>query len=73
MKPSLLVSLLSYSGACARGSSGTLGLQVSFTPPSGSTMTSPVDLQTQLMHILDYSFPLGDLLDVAQAKIDAKP
>lgn len=62
-----------YSGACARGSSGSLGLQVSFTPPPGSTMTSPVDLQTQLMHILDYSFPLGDLLDVAQVKIDAKP
>jgi len=62
-----------YSGACARGSSGGLGLQLSFTPPAGTTLASPVNLETQLMHILDYSFPLADLLDVAQAKIDAKP
>lgn len=62
-----------YSGACARGSSCGLGLQVSFTPPAGTTLASPVNLETQLMHILDYSFPLADLLDLAQAKIDAKP
>lgn len=72
--PTTFVSMKGmFSGACARGSSGALGLQVSFTPPQGSSVTSPVNLQTQLMHILDYSFPIGDLLDVTQAKIDAKP
>ncbi|HVU03623.1 MAG TPA: DUF3089 domain-containing protein [Polyangiaceae bacterium] len=60
-----------YSGACARGSAGALGLQVSYTPPASATLASPVNLATQLMHVLDYSFPLGDLLDVTQAKIDA--
>jgi len=62
-----------YSGACARSTAGALGLQVSFTPPPGTTQPSPVNLETQLMHILDYSFPLGDLLDDARAKIAAKP
>lgn len=36
-------------------------------------MASPVNLATQLMHIMDDSFPLGDLLDVAEAKIAARP
>jgi hypothetical protein len=59
-----------YSGACARSAVGAMALQVSYTPPSGATLASPVNLQTQLMHIVDYSFPLGDLLDITQAKID---
>jgi hypothetical protein len=60
-----------YSAACARGSAGALGLQVSYTPPPGATLESPVELGTQLMHIIDFSVAIGDLLDVVQAKIDA--
>jgi hypothetical protein len=62
-----------YSGACVRGSTGAVNLQVSYTPPATTTLPSPVNLETQIMHVLDYSFPLGDLLDVTQAKIDARP
>ncbi|MBM4364032.1 MAG: hypothetical protein FJ104_15235, partial [Deltaproteobacteria bacterium] len=72
--PTTFLSLRGYySGACARGAAGGLSLQVSYTPPAGAPATSQVDLEKQLMHLLDYSFPMGDLLDVVGAKIDARP
>jgi len=59
-----------FSGQCAFDSLGRMGFRISYTPESGDTRANPFDFSAQLMHILDYSFSLRDLIDLVALKAE---
>jgi hypothetical protein len=63
-----------YTGRCATGEDGYHYLAVSETGAPGDPRKSPIDLSRPLLngrmglHLLDYQFPLGDLLDLVSER-----
>lgn len=60
-----------FSAQCVRDANDRAAFYISFTPKAGDTRTNPIDFGSQLFHILDYSFPLRDLLDLVKARADS--
>ena len=69
-----------YSGRCVKDSTNHSYLEISATPGPGDLRTDPVlytsvALSPALLgtHILDYSWPMRDLLNLVQTKAAAMP
>jgi len=68
-----------YAGACVKDDHGKSYLEIRVRPLAGDMRTDPVPLTNVVfspsllgLHILDYTFPLGELLDLVQAKAAAR-
>ncbi|HEY0300089.1 MAG TPA: DUF3089 domain-containing protein, partial [Rhizomicrobium sp.] len=64
-----------YTGECVKDAQGKSYLKVSFEPESGDQRSNPIPFDSGLfspgllgLHILDYSFPTGELLSLVQRK-----
>jgi hypothetical protein len=57
-----------FSGQCALDPKGAMGFRISYTPQNGDTRVNPFDFSKQLLHLLDYGFPLRDLIDLVALK-----
>ena len=66
-----------YAGRCMEGAGGNRYLEVAEAPAPGDTRPGLVDLgqwalNTQLgLHILDFQFPQGDLIDMVSRRAKA--
>jgi hypothetical protein len=68
-----------YRGQCIDGPAGYRYLAISQAPAPGDVRASPIDLSAGLfhsplgLHLLDYQFALGDLLDLVSERAVAPP
>jgi hypothetical protein len=64
-----------YTGDCVPSSTGYSYFEVSATPGPGDERTNPIDFANVVytpivigLHLVDYDFPMGDLLDAVRAR-----
>jgi hypothetical protein len=68
-----------YAGRCVDGPGGQRHLEVWYAPAAGDRREPPIDLGAVLfgtdlgLHILDFQFPQGDLIDLVARKAAAAP
>jgi pimeloyl-ACP methyl ester carboxylesterase len=67
-----------YAGECVKDDRGKSYLKISVEPGEGDLRTNPIPFDSGVLapallgtHILDYNFPLGDLLGLVQRKANA--
>jgi pimeloyl-ACP methyl ester carboxylesterase len=68
-----------YSGRCVEGSGGFRYLAIASTPASGDRRESPIDMSSRLvrgdmgLHIFDYQFAQGDMIELVAQRVAALP
>ncbi|MDX2171247.1 MAG: pectin acetylesterase-family hydrolase [Deltaproteobacteria bacterium] len=67
-----------YAGECVKDDRGKSYLKISVEPGAGDQRTNPIPFNSAVFapsllgtHILDYNFPLGDLISLVQQKANA--
>ncbi|MGH7788440.1 MAG: pectin acetylesterase-family hydrolase [Candidatus Binatia bacterium] len=67
-----------YAGECVRDAEGHSYLRISVEPGSGDLRTNPIPFNHGVLapgflgtHILDYNFPLGDMIELVRIKAEA--